>query len=113
MAARHRYIKLFHCTTRQNLASIQATGLRVAHADPTAKIKGVWLHTACNSAWAVVHTQRKHRATLEDVVVIEISVPRSRLTRFRAGLWYSTQDVPAAWLGQVIDGAAFGASASE
>lgn len=78
-----------------------------------AKIKGCWMATASNRSWGVVHTIRKHHAQLSDVVVIEVTVPRSHLTRFRTGLWYTTQDVPAAWLGQVIDGAVFGASASE
>lgn len=104
-------MKLYHATTRTRLASIQTHGLRVANADPTAKIKGCWLHTASNSPWAVVHTQRKHGASLANVVVIEVTVPRSRLTRFRTGLWYTTQDIPAAWLGTVTPGAAFGASA--
>lgn len=106
-------MKLYHATTRQALPSIQAHGLRVANADPQAKLKGCWLATASNRSWGVVHTIRKHRAQLEDVVVIEVNVPRSRLTRFRTGLWYTTQDVPAAWLGTVTPGAAFGASASE
>ena len=106
-------MKLYHATTRERLASIQATGLRVANADSAAKLKGVWLHTASQSPWAVVHTIRKHHAQLADVVVIEVQIPRSRLTRFRTGLWYTTQDVPAAWLGHITDGAAFGASASE
>jgi len=105
-------MKLYHATTRQNLASILVDGLRVAKADPTAKIKGCWLATTSNRPWGVLHTIRKHRAQLEDVVVIEVNIPRSRLTRFRTGLWYSTQDVPASWLGQVVEGATFGASAS-
>lgn len=106
-------MKLYHATTRTNLASIQIEGLRVAKADPQAKLKGCWLHTSSQSPWAVVHTIRKHRAQLAEVVVIEVNVPRSHLTRFRTGLWFSTQDVPAAWLGTVTDGAAFGASASK
>ena len=106
-------MKLYHATTRQNLASIQATGLRVANADPQAKIKGCWLATASNRPWGVLHTIRKHRTALADVVVIEVNVPRGRLTRFRTGLWFTTQDVPAAWLGTVTAGEAFSASASE
>lgn len=102
---------LRHATTRARLAQIREQGLRVACADPAAKIKGVWLHSASNSAWAVVHTLRKHRATLEEVVVVEVNVPRRMLTRFRSGLWYSLEDIPAAWLGQEWEGAAFGASA--
>ena len=81
--ATHSY---FHATTRQNLASIQAQGLLVSKADPKARIKGIWLHTTSQSTWAVVHTQRKHKAQLEDVVVIEVKVARTKLTRFRTGL---------------------------
>lgn len=115
MAARtsSKKVTLRHATTRQALASIQRFGLQVAWADPQAKIRGVWLHTPNQSAWAVVHTIRKHGAALEDVVVIEVIVPRKNLKRFRTGLWYSVQDVPATALGIVIDGASFGASASE
>lgn len=106
-------MKLYHCTTRTALASILTEGLRVVKADHAAKIKGCWLASASNRSWGVVHTIRKHKAQLEDVVVIEVNIPRGRLTRFRTGLWFSTQDVPASWLGTITDGAAFGASASE
>lgn len=104
-------MKLYHATTVQRLAQIREQGLRVACADPAAKIKGCWLHTSSQSAWAVVHTQRKHGATLEEVVVVAVEVQRSRLTRFRTGLWYTRQDIPASAIGEAISGAAFGASA--
>lgn len=106
-------MKLYHATTTQRLAAIRQQGLLVYKADSSAKIKGCWLATASNRPWSVVHTIRKHKAQLDDVVVIEVNIPRSRLTRFRTGLWDSTQDVPTAWLGTVTPGAAFGASASE
>ena len=106
-------MKLYHATTRTNLPSIQATGLRVANADPAAKLKGCWFHTASQSPWAVVHTIRKHKASLTDVVVIEVSVSRRQLTRFKTGLWYSKSDIPNSKIGRVIDGTTFGASASE
>lgn len=105
---------LRHATTKQNLNSIQASGLRLAHADPTAKIRGVWLHTASQSAWATVHTMRKHHSPLEEVVIIEVRVPRRQLRHFRAGLWYVQGDVLVDQLtGRQWDGAAFGAPASE
>jgi hypothetical protein len=106
-------VLLYHATTRHNLASIQQHGLLVSKADPQAKLKGCWLATASNRSWGVLHTIRKHKAMLDEVVVIEVNVPRSWLTRFRTGLWYTTQDIPARSMGQVIEGATFGASASE
>lgn len=106
-------MKLYHATTAGRLAGIRAGGLRVACADPAAKIQAIWLHTRSQSAWAVVHTQRKHGVALADVIVIEVRVSRRQLRRFRAGLWYTRQDIPASALGKEMSGAAFGASASE
>ena len=105
-------MKLWHATTRQNLDSILTHGLLVAHADPQAKLKGCWMATASNRGWAIIHTIRKHNAQLQDVVVIEVNIPRTQVKRFRTGLWVSSTDVPPVRLGQVIEGAMFGASAS-
>lgn len=104
---------LYHATTRQNLASIQAHGLLVNKADATARIKGVWLHSRSQSPWAVLHTMRKHRATLDDVVVLAIRVQRESLTRFKTGLYYSKTDIAAGRITAIIDGTTFGASVSE
>ena len=104
---------LRHATTRRNLDAIHAAGLRTACADPTAKIQGVWLHSPSKSAWAVVHTMRKHGVALDDVVVIEVRVNRRGLRRFRLGLWVSAQDIGPDALGNITAGAAFGASATE
>lgn len=104
---------LRHATTRTALRQIQKQGLLIAKADRSAKIKGCWLHSPAASPWAVLHTIRKHGAALSDVVVVEVTVPRSQLTRFRRGLWFSRTDVPPSALGRVWSGAEFGASASE
>ena len=50
---------LYHATTRKHLATIEAEGL-----DPmksAGKRKEVYLHTASKRAWAVLHTQRRHK----------------------------------------------------
>ena len=55
---------LYHATPRKHLATIEAEGL-----DPmksTGKRKEVYLHTASKRAWAVLHTQRRHKT--HDVV---------------------------------------------
>ena len=106
-------MKVYHATTQKNLASIQEHGLLVACADSSAKIKACWVATASNRAWGVLHTIRKHHAQLDEVVVIEIDVPRSWLARFRTGLWYCAQDIPATRIGEVTEGTMFSLSASE
>jgi hypothetical protein len=110
-------VKLYHATRRDNLASIIEHGLLVQKADWTAKLKGCWMVSPREKgrflAWATLHTIRKHQAQLEDGILIEVNIPRSKLTHFRDGLYYSTQDVEPSRLGQVIEGATFGASVSE
>ena len=74
---------LYHATPRKHLASIEAEGL-----DPqksAGKRKEVYLHTASKRAWAVLHTQRRHKT--HDIVLIEVNIPRSKLTRRWSGLW--------------------------
>lgn len=104
-------MRLRHATTLDRLESIKANGFLVSMADSSAKIKGCWFHTKSASPWAVLHTIRKHKADLADVVVIEVEVSRSQLTRFRTGLWYTKVDVPASSIKNIYAGSDFGASA--
>lgn len=91
-------MKLRHATPFRNLASIRKRGLLTAKSKD--RLPVVWLHAASRSPWAVLHTMRRHSCTA--VTVIELSVPRSWLTRSKAGLWYSTRDVPPGRIKQTI-----------
>jgi hypothetical protein len=102
---------LNHATTACRLRCIRRRGLLISKADPSAKIRGIWLHSPALSSWAVLHTQRKHGARLAEVVVVEVRVPRSKLTRFRRELWFVRQDLAPACLGKTFAGATFGAAA--
>src|SRR5262245_22140463 len=51
---------------------------------------------ATKTAWATLHTVKRHGGKVEDVVVPEVEVPRAWLRRNRRGLWYSCQDIPPA-----------------
>jgi hypothetical protein len=104
-------MRLRHATTRERADQILREGFRVAKADPEAKIKGCWFHSPSASAWGVLHTIRKHKAVLENVVVIEVEIPRSKLTKFRRGLWYTKTDVAASAIREQLDGSAFSYSA--
>jgi hypothetical protein len=62
----------------------------------------VWLHTAAKSSWAVLHTIRRHGARAEEVVILEVSVPRRWLRRSRKRLWYCPRDIPPACFRRLI-----------
>jgi hypothetical protein len=102
---------LYHATTTSNIDSILLSGLLTRFARKGAKIQGVWLHAPSKSAWALLHTQGRHSASLEHVLVLEVNVPRSWLKRFQRGLWYCTQDIPPTRITKIIEGADYAASA--
>jgi hypothetical protein len=63
----------------------------------------VWLHCPTKTAWATLHTVKRHGGRVEDVVVLELEVPRGWLRRNRRGLWYSGADVPPERIRGVIE----------
>jgi hypothetical protein len=91
-------MKLRHATPARNLRSIRRRGLLTAKSQ--CKQPVVWLHAANRSAWATLHTMRRH--SCKAVTVFEVSVPRSWLKRSRAGLWICNQDIPPDRLGQTL-----------
>jgi hypothetical protein len=55
----------------------------------------IFLATGRLAAWAVLHTIKRHGGKVEDVVILEVDVPRGWLRRNRSKLWNSINDVPA------------------
>lgn len=91
---------LYHATLRRNVASIRQRGL-----DPAFALQGrraVWLHATSRTAWAVLHTVRRHGGRVEDVVVLPVRVSRRMLRRHGKGLWYCAEVIPAERIGTAI-----------
>lgn len=82
---------LRHATTTANAGQIRREGLRVAHA--LGKEKAIWLHTTSKTHWAIAHTQKRHGVSLEEVIILEVNVPRSQLKRAWKGLWKCYADI--------------------
>ena len=91
---------LRHATPIHNLPSIQRLGLLTSKSQGRRKV--VWLHTASKSEWATLHTVKRHGGRVENIVILEVDVPRSWLRRSRRGLRYSVRDVPASRIRRVI-----------
>ena len=102
---------LRHAAPRKNLPSIGRLGLLCSKSQ--GRLPVVWLHAASKSAWAVLHTVKRHGGKVEGVVIIELRVPRRWLRRSRKGLWYCPRDLPPARFCRLIDFAEMaGASAA-
>jgi hypothetical protein len=92
---------LRHATPRRNLPGIKRAGLLTAKSQ--GRLPAVWLHAPARSAWAALHVVRRHGGRVENVVILEIDVPRSWLRRSRKGIWFTRRDVPPARFRRVID----------
>jgi hypothetical protein len=84
---------LRHATPIRNLPSIERLGLLTSKSK--GRLKVVWLHAPTKTAWASLHTVKRHGGRVEDVVVLQVRIPRRWLRRNRRGLWYCTKDVPS------------------
>jgi hypothetical protein len=104
-------LRLRHATPKRNLPNIQRCGLLASKSQ--GKLAVVWLHSPAKTAWATLHTVRRHGGRIENVIVLELAVPRRWLRRNRRGLWYCPRDVPPARLRVTIQFAELAASPIE
>jgi hypothetical protein len=77
----------------KNLSSIRRAGLLCSKSQ--GRLPVVWLHAPSKSAWAMIHTIKRHGGRVENVAVLEVNVPRRWLRKSRRGLWYCRRDIPA------------------
>src|SRR5437868_1632850 len=92
---------LRHATLRRNGPGIDRAGLLAAKSK--GRLQVVWLHAPGKTAWAALHTIKRHRGGVEGVIVLELDVPRRWLRRSRRGLWYTAPDIPPGRIRRVID----------
>jgi hypothetical protein len=85
-------MRLRHATFARNLSSILKAGLLCSKSQ--GKLPVVWLGSGAKSLWAAAHVVRRHGGRIEQVVVLEVVVPRRWLRRSKKGLWYCPRDVP-------------------
>ena len=78
-------MKYRHATTQVALDGVQRDG----QLDPL-KSQGkrlvLWLHTASRTPWAILHTIGRHQQPMEQIVILEIDLPRSWVRRAQNGL---------------------------
>ena len=91
---------LRHSTPRRNLPGIVKAGLLCSKSQGKRPV--VWLHAPTRTSWAVLHTVKRHGGRVDDVVTLEIDVPRSLLKKHGRGTWYSTRDIPPDRIRRII-----------
>jgi hypothetical protein len=100
---RRFYVTLRHATPARNLASILLDGLLTSKS--RGRFKAVWLHSPGRSHWAALHTVERHGGAIEEVVILDVQVPRAWLKRHGGsveGLWRCVRDIPRRCIRRVI-----------
>jgi hypothetical protein len=92
---------LRHATPKRNLDSIGKDGLLCSKSQ--GRLPVVWLHAPSKSAWAMLHTVKRHGGRAESIVIIEVEVPRRWLRKNRRGLWYCRYDIQPGRFGKVVN----------
>ena len=78
-------MRLYHATPKRNLMAIYQHGLNPVLSKGKRPL--VWMHTLSKREWAIQHTATRHNVTCDEIVIVEIDIPRKDLQRFRRGLW--------------------------
>jgi len=87
-------VLLRHATLAKNLPGILRAGLLCSKS--RGKKAVVWACAPGKTPWACLHVVRRHGGKAQEVVVLEINVPRKWLKRHGGaakGLWYSAKDI--------------------
>ena len=85
---------LRHATLARNLRSILRSGLLCSKSQGKKPV--VWACAPGKTAWAYLHVIRRHGGKAQEVVVLEIDIPRRWLKRHGGvakALWYSVNDI--------------------
>ena len=99
-------MKLYHTTLKANLESITENGIDPKYARGPEKV--IYLHTRSRTEWAILHIALRYSVSLEDITVIEVTVPRSKLQRGHRGLWTTTETITTC--GSITDAEVFAES---
>ena len=84
-------MKLYHTTLKANLDSITENGIDPSFSKGAESV--IFLHTRSRTEWAILHIATRYNAALEDIIVIEVNVPRSALSSGHRGLWTTSEPI--------------------
>jgi hypothetical protein len=95
---------LRHARLARNLPGVTKAGLLSSESRGNRPV--VWACCRAKTAWAALHTARRHGGPAEVVVVLGVGVPRRWLRRSKRGLWCCPRDIPPERLRGVVTFAA-------
>jgi hypothetical protein len=100
---RGQTITLRHATLECNLISILTDGILISKS--RGRYRACWLHSPERSEWAALHTVSRHGGRIEDVLIIEVEVPKAWLRRHGGrtdGCWRCIRDLKVKCFTKII-----------
>lgn len=52
-----------------------------------------WFHTKSKLAWSLIHISKHQRCNVNDMIAIEVELPRSWIRRRRRGIWTTQHQI--------------------
>ena len=86
-------MRLYHATLKSNLTSITENGIDPEYSRGAEKV--VWLHTRSRTEWAILHLLKRYKCSMDDIIIITVNVPRSKLRRRWRRLWSTSETLKA------------------
>ena len=84
-------MKLYHTTLKANLDSITENGIDPSFSKGAESV--IFLHTRSRTEWAILHIGIRHRCSIDEIIIIEVNVPRSALRRDHRGVWTTSEPI--------------------
>lgn len=95
-------VTLYHATTRAAAPDCWRQGILTRMAKGA--MRAVWLVPENRVHWAILHTQKRHGVSLDDVRVISVKIDSSRVKSHGGGRHYTLQDIEPVDLEYIYDG---------
>ena len=84
-------MRLYHATLKSNLDGIIEKGIDPSFSKGAEQV--IWLHTRSKTEWEILHTTQRYQCEVDEVIIITVNIPRSRLQRRWRGLWTTTETI--------------------
>lgn len=82
---------LYHITPKRNLDAILANGLQPEKSQGIMPV--LWLCTVSKVGWAFRHVGKHHGVSGWELAILQVKIPRSRVSRRRRGVWITTSRI--------------------
>lgn len=95
-------MRLYHVSLKARTPNIMTKGIDPSYSQGARK--ECWYVTMGKLAWAMLHVQKRHKVSLDEVVAFEVLIPSNKLTRRRRGVYTCFEVMTPIFIVSQVDG---------